>query len=372
MSYRFSWADSSKRASRAAWSTTSNSLQGPVTLPNFVHLVSELAVTANEFPRQTQVELDALVGMYQKIGEGGQFQVFRPEPEIGGPVVKRVQLHTIARNDSDQLRSLELEIRALSDDRVRKHPNIVDLMGWGYDTVHESSAQSDELLKQLVFPIFVPILYVEPAMTSLDQFLETDLPWYQRLNLCMDVAAGLECLHTCGILHNDLKPENILICRRDVGNRRYVAKLADFGFALHLCEEGVAVAFSDYGRTYAWKPPESKDYSSEKHGDISTEGLLGSESYAFGLLSLNVLFSRGSDEIRNPFSLDQLHRALQLKPCLEYVSETSLEDGACARKVISIIETKLFEESPHERELVSVSLFADLEDATEYWSVLDP
>src|SRR5262245_32867003 len=54
-----------------------------------------------------------------------------------------------------------------------------------------------------------------------------------RLQLFVDVCAGVQHLHERGILHRDLKPANILVCTRGT---RFVPKIIDLGLA-RLSEE---------------------------------------------------------------------------------------------------------------------------------------
>ncbi|TYI35441.1 hypothetical protein ES332_A03G076700v1 [Gossypium tomentosum] len=63
------------------------------------------------------------------------------------------------------------------------------------------------------------------------------------IGFALDIACGMECLHSHGIIHRDLKPENLLLT---ADNR--TVKLADFGLAReeHTAETG----------TYRWMAPE--------------------------------------------------------------------------------------------------------------------
>jgi serine/threonine protein kinase len=52
--------------------------------------------------------------------------------------------------------------------------------------------------------------------------------WWVRIQLVIDVVAGLTYLHEQGIMHRDLKSANIMVSSADAHGRR-VAKLSDFG-----------------------------------------------------------------------------------------------------------------------------------------------
>ena len=77
---------------------------------------------------------------------------------------------------------------------MRAHPNIVNLMGVGFETEGPMNAQKA-----------VPVLFPEVAeLGNLADVLETarkeerPLTFDEKLSLCTDVAHGLEILHACG------------------------------------------------------------------------------------------------------------------------------------------------------------------------------
>ena len=292
--------------------------------------------------------------LFERIGEGAQFEVFK---NIEIPkVAKRVKLDLLqgTKGSSQRLGDIELEIRALSDERVVRHPNIIQLIGWGYDTIFESSRRPQD--PDIQYPLVVPVLYVEPALKTLHEFLSADTPWNIRYRICLDIAAGLECLRNCDFLHNDLKPENILIFRRDGECETYVAKLADFGLAMTMRQEGL-LFFEDYGKTRAWKPPESIDYCFEKHGVCSYDTLFRSESYAYGMVALYTLFSPNNQRRPLPFSRHQASRRQEVLQQLADRDLYSENDQILCRKVWTSIEANHLVERPQQRQEISPLLF---------------
>lgn len=63
----------------------------------------------------------------------------------------------------------------------------------------------------------------------------------------LDIARGMEYIHSQGVIHRDLKPENVLI------NGDSHLKIADFGIA---CEEAYCDLLADDPGTYRWMAPE--------------------------------------------------------------------------------------------------------------------
>jgi len=55
------------------------------------------------------------------------------------------------------------------------------------------------------------------------------LPVLQALGIAVQIARGLQAVHSCGIIHRDIKPANVLLVEQD-GNAD-VVKIVDFGIA---------------------------------------------------------------------------------------------------------------------------------------------
>jgi serine/threonine protein kinase len=95
---------------------------------------------------------------------------------------------------------------------------------------------------------------------------EKSLPLPKLIAIALDIARGMEYIHSQGIIHRDLKPENILI---DQGFR---LKIADFGIA---CEEVYCDMFHDDPGTFRWMAPEMiKRKSYDKKVDVYSFGLI--------------------------------------------------------------------------------------------------
>ncbi|KAH7351827.1 hypothetical protein KP509_19G016200 [Ceratopteris richardii] len=98
---------------------------------------------------------------------------------------------------------------------------------------------------------------------SLKKFLLSMRP--QRLDqrtaikFAIDIAEGMECLHSHGIIHRDLKPDNILLT-----NDQRTAKLVDFGLAR---EETLTEMMTAETGTYRWMAPELYSTVTVRNGE---------------------------------------------------------------------------------------------------------
>ncbi|KAL0910546.1 hypothetical protein M5K25_021540 [Dendrobium thyrsiflorum] len=73
------------------------------------------------------------------------------------------------------------------------------------------------------------------------------LPLDNLISIALDVARGMEYIHSQGVIHRDLKSGNILF------DKNLCVKIADFGVA---CEEAYCDVLGDDAGTYRWMAPE--------------------------------------------------------------------------------------------------------------------
>jgi serine/threonine protein kinase len=233
----------------------------------------------------------SLIGLPTKIGEGGQFYVYRQEVvfldrqtfddsivAVKRPVLSKTDSNPDAPIDladptvQESLGHIRNEIQALTNPKLRGHPNIVELLSWAF---------GEEWDRPFV-------LVLELAHEDLARALKRDdcPPDFMKMRFCSDIAKGLEAIHEAGFVHGDLKPANILVFRKATG---FVAKLADFGFSVNEKDRAV-------GCTPAWQPPEVES------------SLLG-DCFSYGLLIWSVLFLRGEVP---PHSTNQSTKELAL------------------------------------------------------------
>lgn len=111
------------------------------------------------------------------------------------------------------------------------------------------------------------------------------IPLEKTISIALDVARGLEYIHSQGIVHRDIKPENILF------DENFVVKIADFGIA---CEETLCDLLVEDAGTYRWMAPEMiKGTAYNRKVDV----------YSFGLLLWEMVTGRIPYENLNPMQV---------------------------------------------------------------------
>ncbi|KAJ0511682.1 putative protein kinase RLK-Pelle-LRR-I-1 family [Helianthus annuus] len=186
------------------------------------------------------------------------------------------------RADTQGEQGFVSEIETLSN---CKHPNIVSLLGF--------CDEGRELI----------LVYEYVAKGSLDDYLGNmdgmnNLVWDQRLQICLDIAHGLNYLHTRKpmIIHRDIKSANILL------DDNWVTKIADFGLSKlqRANQQGTTLITNNIAGTEVYLDPEYNNT-----GKLKKE----SDIYSFGVVLFEVLCGRlAYDEIYSGGGLPSVAR----------------------------------------------------------------
>jgi serine/threonine protein kinase len=237
-------------------------LQGPVhDFASFIVFVNDMFISDPFF---SNINLTNDLQLSGIIGEGAQFIVRRHVLQ-GDLVVRTSGRKETRRSKGDAIilkrpklaydskgrfsephviENITQELRVLSHPHLRQHCNILDIFGIAWDVESEGSLFD-------TWPV-LPAEYAE--FGTLEDYLAWEMPrdYRTKIQLCCDVAAGVQGLHDCRIIHSDLKPKNILVCENRGGG--VIAKLSDFGLSIFL-DETDATRSWERG-TAPWMAPE--------------------------------------------------------------------------------------------------------------------
>ncbi len=172
-----------------------------------------IGVAAEELARDPEVRLTAdlsgrKVVHYQivgKIGEGGMGVVYRArDTRLARDVAIKVLPESFS-GDRERVARFEREARLLA---TLNHPNIASVYG-----LEEAEGRS-HLVLELV-----------EGKTLAERLKKGRIRLDETLEICCQIAAGLEAAHERGIIHRDLKPSNIKLTPEGK------VKILDFGLA---------------------------------------------------------------------------------------------------------------------------------------------
>ncbi|KAK7396761.1 hypothetical protein VNO78_17919 [Psophocarpus tetragonolobus] len=195
-----------------------------------------------------------------ELGRGGFGVVYKGELDDGTKIaVKRMEAAVITSKALDEFQA---EIAVLS--KVR-HRHLVSLLGY--------SIEGNERI--LVYE-YMPQGALSKHLFHWKNLQLEPLSWKRRLNIALDVARGMEYLHTLAhqsFIHRDLKPSNILLADD------FRAKVSDFGL-VKLAPEGEKSVVTTLAGTFGYLAPE---YAVT--GKITTKA----DVFSFGVVLMELL-----------------------------------------------------------------------------------
>ncbi len=141
----------------------------------------------------------------EKIGQGGRGEVYRAEDTTLKREVAIKVLPEQFTKDPQRLARFEREAQLLAS---LNHPNIA--------AIH-SFEHSDD--------IHFLVLELVPGETLAERVAKGPLPVDEALEVCRQIAEGVEAAHEKGVIHRDLKPANVKVTPEGK------VKILDFGLA---------------------------------------------------------------------------------------------------------------------------------------------
>eukprot|EP00897_Mesotaenium_endlicherianum_P007926 jgi/Mesen1/7161/ME000037S06520 len=158
---------------------------------------------------------------------------------------------TVSRADADNLRrDFRQEVAVWSK---LNHPNVVQFVGASLDGNSARTPPQNQLAGADSPQWAILSEYMSGGTLKAYLTRKRKLPLPQVLKLALDIARGLEYLHSHDIVHRDLKSENVLL------DHKYTAKIADFGVARTEAHNPVDMT-AETG-TVRWMAPEPYDRS---------------------------------------------------------------------------------------------------------------
>ena len=160
----------------------------------YISLCSSISLSCTSFEAFPPIDPSRIHIFHDKVLMNGDSAVVCKAQFLNLPCAAKYIHHKLVETSSWQMEMFNEVCKILQSCR---HPNIVTTLG-----IH-----SDNRLKQ-------PILLMELMDQSLKELLDhrkLDLPLYFQLDICSDVAQGLDYLHAKDIIHGNLTSANVLV-----------------------------------------------------------------------------------------------------------------------------------------------------------------
>jgi serine/threonine-protein kinase len=237
----------------------------------------------------TESQSSDRIGMYRiesLVGEGGMGQVFLAhDPLRKIPVAIKIMKEIALQNP----KLAERFRRELDMAQGMKHRNLVNVYAGGQD-------QKGRLFMAMEF-----------LPNSLQDIMEKQgqLPVEACIEICSQVADGIQAIHDAGIVHRDIKPQNILIAHDST------PKIADFGIARSDAYESLTTTDTNPGSAYYMSPEQANGDRVDETTDVYALGCTlyhmltggppypGTSQVQIALQHVGPAYPRPVDEIRD-------------------------------------------------------------------------
>lgn len=158
----------------------------------------------------------------------------------------------------------------------------------------------------------LPVLVMELMDCNLKKYLESQksnaLSLLWQINLCLEIAMGLEYLHSENIIHRDLCDVNILINKKS-DDTCPQAKVADFGMSKLLPGDYVTETITALGHRQVYLPPEAAEGYYSYSLDI----------YSFGVIAVQVVHTKPLVRMKS-----------EVESLLEEIPDSKLKNVICS------------------------------------------
>jgi len=198
----------------------------------------------------------------EKIGQGGMGEVYRAEDTNLSREVAIKVLPEQFTKDPQRLARFEREAKLLAS---LNHPNIA--------AIH-SFEHSDD--------VHFLVLELVPGETLQERVAKGPVPVEEALEVCRQIAEGVEAAHEKGVIHRDLKPANVKVTPEGK------VKILDFGLAKAFEEETPVTDISQsptlteemtragviLGTAAYMSPEQAKEKAVDKRADVVAFGAI--------------------------------------------------------------------------------------------------